>query len=603
MPRGLLSCSNYLKGSLEALNKKKNILFIMYDQLRWDYLSCAGHPHLDTPNFDWVASQGVRFSRCYVQSPICGSSRMSTYTGRYPSSHGAFWNGVPLKVGELTMGDHLRRAGMDCVLVGKTHMRADVEGMDRLGIAADSIIGVRASECGFDLGIRDDGMVCQGPDGGYDDNDSAYNQYLKSKGYSGDNPWHDYANSGVDESLNVKSGFELVNASLPANVREEDSETAWLTDCMIEWLESRKENDSNDKSRPWCVHLSYIKPHWPFIVPKPYHDMYSKEQVLPVVKSEQELQNEHPVLKAFRKGIVAQTSTSDAARDRVVPAYMGLVKQCDDHLGRLLDYLRESGTLEDTTIVLTSDHGDYLGDHYLGEKGLFHDCSVKVPLIIMDPCASANASRGTVCDELVEAIDLLPTFLDSHTGEAASEKLGHILEGRSLLPFIHKASADQALDSGSVREYAISEYDFSMIPVRQTLGLAVDDCRWYVVIDKRWKYIAFTAEHFRPMLFDLENDAEEFNDLGGSELAEHVQVMALMEARLLQWHQRNTQRVTMSDEKILGSAGKSARRGVVLGYYEAGQEQEELFSKYRGKVERDYTESADNISATDANKR
>ena len=78
----------------------KNILFIMYDQLRFDYLSCAGHPHLKTPNVDKVAAMGVRFTRAYVQSTICGSSRMSYYTGRYCHSHGAQSNNYPLKVGE-----------------------------------------------------------------------------------------------------------------------------------------------------------------------------------------------------------------------------------------------------------------------------------------------------------------------------------------------------------------------------------------------------------------------------------------------------------------------------------------------------------------------
>ena len=82
-----------------------NILFIMYDQLRFDYLSCAGHPVLKTPNFDRVAAMGVRFTQAHVQSPVCGSSRMSFYTGRYASSHGAQWNGYPLRVGEMTMGD------------------------------------------------------------------------------------------------------------------------------------------------------------------------------------------------------------------------------------------------------------------------------------------------------------------------------------------------------------------------------------------------------------------------------------------------------------------------------------------------------------------
>ena len=93
----------------------------MYDQLRFDYLSCAGHPSLETPNFDRVASMGVRFTNAYVQSPICGASRMCFYTGRYASSHGAQWNNFPLRVGELTMGDHLRGVGMDCWLLGKTH--------------------------------------------------------------------------------------------------------------------------------------------------------------------------------------------------------------------------------------------------------------------------------------------------------------------------------------------------------------------------------------------------------------------------------------------------------------------------------------------------
>ena len=82
---------------------------------------------------------------------------------------------------------------------------------------------------------------------------------------------------------------------------------------------------------------------------------------------------------------------------------MGLIKQCDDQLGRLLDYLDSTDRMKDTMIVLTSDHGDYLGDHWLGEKDLFHDASARVPLIIYDPSEAADTTRGTVCDELVEA--------------------------------------------------------------------------------------------------------------------------------------------------------------------------------------------------------
>jgi len=251
----------------------------MYDQLRYDYLSCAGHPHLHTPNFDRVAAMGLRFTNAYVQSPVCGASRMSTYTGRYASSHGAQWNGIPLRVGEFTLGDHLRANGMDCWLIGKTHMRVDAAGMERLGLSPDSVIGARQAECGFDVWLRDDGLWGQGPEGFYDQKRSPYNEYLNSKGYDGDNPWADYANAGIhavddketDASAGDKaSGWMFFNADKPANIREEDSETPWLTTEAIRFIDQASE--------PWCAHVSYIKPHWPYIVPAPYHDMFDESQ-------------------------------------------------------------------------------------------------------------------------------------------------------------------------------------------------------------------------------------------------------------------------------------------------------------------------------------
>jgi arylsulfatase A-like enzyme len=112
--------------------RPKNVLWIMCDQLRYDYLGCTGHPTLKTPNIDAMATRGVRFSNAYVQSPICGPSRMSFYTGRYMRSHGSHWNGWPLRVGEPTLGDHLKKIGVRNVLVGKTHMAPDLEGLKML---------------------------------------------------------------------------------------------------------------------------------------------------------------------------------------------------------------------------------------------------------------------------------------------------------------------------------------------------------------------------------------------------------------------------------------------------------------------------------------
>ncbi len=550
------------------MGKAKNILFIMFDQLRWDYLSCYGHPHLHTPNIDRLAARGVRFDRAYIQSPICGSSRMSTYTGRYVHSHGASWNGIPLKVGEMTMGDHLRKAGMECWLVGKTHMRADAEGMARLGLEPDSLIGARVAECGFDVFERDDGMLPEGPDGYYDpDGAREYNKFLTAKGYESDNPWHDFANSGLDADGNILSGWFLKNAAEPANIAEEDSETPYLTGRGIAFM------DSHDS--PWCCHLSFIKPHWPYIVPEPYASLYGPEHVLPVVRSEAERQNAHPVLRAFMDTKVGQAFSREDVRDAVIPAYMGLIKQADDQMGRLFEWMEKTGRMDDTMIVLTSDHGDFLGDHWMGEKTFFHDASTKVPLIIYDPSPEADSTRGTVCDALVESIDLAPTFVDA-TGHKVAD---HILEGHSLLPILHSLRTD------TPRDVVICEYDYSASPIAEKLNASVRDAVMFMVADKKWKLIHCEGGH-RPLLFDLENDPNELNDLGES--AAHEDVIAVMYSHLFKWTRRQSQRTTRSEQQLIEMRTKSRGRGVVVGVYDENDAPLELTVKYRGRTTRPY---------------
>ncbi|MEH6738591.1 MAG: sulfatase-like hydrolase/transferase [Sulfitobacter sp.] len=543
-----------------------NILFIMYDQLRFDYLSCAGHPHLKTPHFDRVAEMGVRFSNAYVQSPICGASRMCYYTGRYASSHGAQWNGFPLRVGELTLGDHLRKAGMDCWLLGKTHMKADAEGMERLGLAPDSTIGARQAECGFDAWARDDGLWGQGPDGYYDEKRSPYNEYLKSKGYDGENPWADYANAAVTDDQ-IASGWMFRNADKPANIREEDSETPWLTTQTIEFMEQAK--------GPWCAHVSFIKPHWPYIVPAPYHNMFGPDDVPPARRHDMEREDPHPVYGAYQSNKIAQAFHREEVRDKVIPAYMGLIKQCDDQLGRLLDHLEATDTLKDTMIVLTSDHGDYLGDHWMGEKDLFHEQSVKVPLIIYDPRNSADATRGTTCDALVESIDLAATFVD-----AAGDKVpDHIIEGRSLLPWLRAETPEW-------REYVISEYDYSATPQCVKLRLEPRDARLFMVFDGRYKMM-HAEGGFRPMLFDLSEDPDEFVDLAKGDT--HQAEIDRLYEMLARWGRRMSQRVTKSEDDIKAMRGNSGRKGILPFLYDGSEVNEELTVKYRGRARQNHT--------------
>ncbi|WP_300035232.1 sulfatase-like hydrolase/transferase [uncultured Roseobacter sp.] len=544
-----------------------NILYIMFDQLRHDYLGCAGHPALKTPNIDRLAARGVRFSNTYTQSPVCGAARMSCYTGRYVSSHGAQWNGYPLRVGEQTLGDHLRAGGTDCWLIGKTHMKADAEGMARLGLSPDSTIGARQAECGFDVWCRDDGLWAEGPDGFYDSRRSPYNAYLQEKGYPGNNPWADFANAGVDGD-NMASGWFMQNADRPANIREEDSETPWLTSQAIRFIDEAK--------GPWCAHVSYIKPHWPYIVPRPYHNMYGVQDIVHPVRAPSELENPNPVYKAFTESLVGRSFSRDEVREKVIPAYMGLIAQCDDQMGRLFDHLEATGQMETTMIILTSDHGDYLGDHWMGEKDLFHDPSVKVPLIIYDPRREADPTRGTVCDDLVEAIDVTATIIDA-AGQTVPD---HIVEGRSLMPCLR---GDK---NRKKRDFVISEYDYSQHPVAAELGLAPRDARLFMVATQSWKLV-HSEGGVPPMLFDLHNDPDELCDLGRDPAfaEKRDEMYALLHA----WTRRMSQRVTVSDQDIKRRAESPPTTGILLGLFDGTEVNAEYSARYRGKAAKDFT--------------
>lgn len=524
------------------MGRVRNILFIMCDQLRADYLGCSGHPTIKTPHIDALAKRGVLFTNTFCQAPVCGPSRMCFYTGRYMQSHGSTYNGVPLNIGIPTLGDHLRELGVTTGLIGKTHMAADRAGMKRLGIDPASDDGILASQCGFEPWERDDGLH---PEGGNDPN-LAYNVYLREQGYEGDNPWHDYANSGLDKNGEIASGWRLRNAHLAARVEARHSETAYMTTQAM-----TKIGDLGDT--PWCLHLSYIKPHWPYIAPAPYHDMYGPEDVIAANLGEREKNDPHPVIAAFMAHEESRNLSDEDKRRHVIPAYMGLISEIDDNIGRLMAFLKKQGRLDDTLIVLTSDHGDYLGDHWLGEKELFHEESVKIPLIVANPDSACDATRGSHLDALIEAIDLIPSFVEALGGTAKP----HVLEGKSFLPLLEG-------DNGTEwRDEVYSEVDYAFRGARLALGLKADEARAYMVRTERWKYISY--DNFRPQLFDLSKDPNELIDLGTSKL--HDEIRKNLATTLNEWLRLRRNRITIADHEIDKRTDNYKDRGIFFGVW------------------------------------
>ncbi len=517
-----------------------NILFVMADQLRYDYLGHTGHPAIRTPNIDRIAAQGVSFSRAYVQAPVCGGSRMSFYTGRYGFSHGAQYNQYPLRVDERTIGDYLRPLGYRVALVGKTHMRADAETLNRLGVDPGSSPGVLARECGFEPYERDDGLH---PDRSVSP-ELRYNQVLRELGYDGANPWHDFANAAAGEDGSVLSGWYFRHARLPARVKEEHSETAYMTDRALEFM-------AEAGDRPWCLHLSYIKPHWPYIAPAPYHAMYGPGDVIAANRSPEEKVAPNPVLAAFMAHQESVNFSRDDIRETVIPTYMGLISQIDHHMGRIRDFLESSGLARHTIVVFTSDHGDYLGDHWLGEKDMFHEEAIRIPLIVADPRSAADATRGTVAGDLVEAIDLAPTFLDWAGGAAQT----HRLEGRSLVALLGGDRPEPWRDA------VFCDSDFGARGARRALGLAPNEARAFMVRTDRWKYVLF--EKHPPLLFDLERDPRERRDLGRA--PDHADIRADLHERLFRWFRGLRLRTTMSDAQIEARTDNAKQMGIIFG--------------------------------------
>ena len=203
----------------------------------------------------------------------------------------------------------------------------------------------------------------------------------------------------------------------------------------------------------------------------------------------------HPVDGAFMQARMSQAFCDDTARTRVLTACMGLIKQRDDQIGRLMAFVEDQGIADDTMIIFTSDHGDYLGDHSLGEKELVHDASARGPLIIVAPSPEADATRGLKSPALVEATDVLPTILDF---------------------FWRRRGA--------------------AYPRRPRL--AAEHARLTMIFDSRWKYIF--AEGVRPMLLDLETDPDELAALSGDPA--HAQVLVRLESMFFDRSRRNSQR-------------------------------------------------------------
>lgn len=411
---------------------RPNFLFIITDQHRADYLGCYGHPVLKTPNIDALAERGVRFSRCHVNTPICMPNRASLMTGRMPSAHGVRHNGIPLNPDSNTFTHLLKAAGYRTALVGKSHLQTMVGKPSLLERKPRNLAHLQPSE-GLDdaqlEGYYDERVMQERPQF-WENADARMSlpfygfDHVDLVTYHGDLAGGDYLHWLKDKGIDIESLRGPENA-LPHDYRcpqawrtavpEEAYSTRYIVDKSLAYLDSvaAAEDDS-----PFFLKLSFPDPHHPFTPPGKYWDLYRPEDMeLPASFHPGEGYNPPPTVRychehqadANRNGMMAFAVDEQEAREAMALS-CGMIAMVDDAIGEVVSRLKEHGLDDNTVIVFTSDHGDFLGDHRLLLKGPIHYQSVtRVPLIWRDP---ARDDSGSTNDALVSTMDITASLLD-----------------------------------------------------------------------------------------------------------------------------------------------------------------------------------------------
>jgi arylsulfatase A-like enzyme len=458
-------------GSLLAAESRPNILFIMVDEMRWNVMSCAGHPLVKTPNLDRIAREGTRFATAYTSAPICAPARYSLFTSRYAHVHGAVDNSEDAtpKPGQVLLPAILKKEGYETAISGKLHFSP------------------RGLDYGFDYFWSD-----------------------RNEGPGKLQRWPEYVRAKYGKDINAMKkpgsspfpddplGKDLATVEIDPN----DTQVGWTSGRAIEFLEKR------DSSRPFFLYLSYLEPHSPSLLVEMYRRMFdpAKMPIPPLPEktssgSKRSADNRHEV--ADPEIVRAMTA-----------AYFSKVQIVDENIGRVLARLGQLGLADNTIIVFSADHGNMLGDHGRWFKGVMHEGSSRVPLLLKVPPAHPAAkifNTGKVVNEIVEHIDVMPTLMNL-IGRPLPADPG--FQGQDLAPLVAGRVPDW-------KNRAFSERGSSMIRTPQ-----------FKLIQTRGRGSEAPYE-----LYDLHADPREDVNLAGD--PRYGKIQADLAEQLAAWHADN----------------------------------------------------------------
>lgn len=411
------------------MSKRPNILLLFTDQQRYDTIGALGNPLLKTPVLDRLVERGVCFTNAYTPSPVCVPARYAMLTGQSPHKTGCV-NNQSMPSGYTSLMEVLASCGYETLGIGKMHFTFDdpreMWGFQRRAFSEEV------------SGAPGDDFIAS----------------LKEAGYQ-----------HVHDPHGVRS--EMYYIPQPSQLPAKLHNTTWVVDQSIKFLEER------DRNRPFFLMTSFIKPHPPFEVPTPWNKLYRTHQ-MPLPKRPEGYEHLLTYHNHFQNRYKYRDQATDANLLRIMRAYYyACISFVDYNIGRLLDYLSETGELENTLIIFTSDHGELLGDYNSFGKRCFLDSAARIPLIVCGPGVEPGLNSTPI-----SLLDVMPTCL-----EAAGVRWTNDLPGRSLL--------------GMPEEDRTVYGQFS----EGREGL-------YMIVNRRWKYI-YSAPDNKELLFDRKNDPEE----------------------------------------------------------------------------------------------
>jgi arylsulfatase A-like enzyme len=508
-----------------------NFLCFVVDQMRADHMGCAGNPVIRTPNLDRLADGGVRFTRAYVNNPLCMPSRATLFTGLTPRGHGVRTNGIPLDRRYPTIVQALAQSGCRTHAVGKLHLLpfSTPKGIDPATLDpcewpesyhmwhSGALTAMPTPYFGFD---SVEISIGHGPGTTGD-----YRRWLRAQNPAAEALWPMAAGRRTPHEAE-----QAWHCAIP----EELHYNTWVADRTIDFLEHRA------ASEPFFAWCSFPDPHHPYCPPEPWASMYDPASVLMPKRRQGELDSLPPFYReAYDKsarlsGRMHPTKMSDDQLREILALTYGMISHVDHNIGRVVDAVERLGLRDRTVVCFLSDHGDMMGDHWMINKGPFHmDGLARVPFIWSCP---GMFSAGAASSGLASFLDFAPTILDLAgvpipEGPVPAEPEAD----RQLPPWPGVSLAPQLKgEAETIQDSVVIEND------EDYLGL-----RLRTLVTERYKITAYPGQTYGE-LFDLDSDPDELRNLwddpGSQELKRDL-LIRLME-RLVETDNRLPRRLS-----------------------------------------------------------